>query len=79
MDGRYRNTTTLQHKGVGRPTEGRMARGIALLRSLGPYAALELVLPGGSLLALLLWLYRHRSTALLTPRPLLQSQHISCC
>jgi hypothetical protein len=31
-----------------------------LLRRLGPYAAIELLLPGGSLLALLLWLYRAR-------------------
>ena len=31
---------------------------IAKLRDLAPYAAIELVLPGGSLLALLLWLYR---------------------
>ena len=29
-------------------------------RTLGPYLAVELILPGGSLLALLLWLYRHR-------------------
>ena len=28
------------------------------LRDLAPYAAIELVLPGGSLMALLLWLYR---------------------
>ena len=28
-------------------------------RGLGPYLAVELILPGGSLLALLLWLYRH--------------------
>jgi hypothetical protein len=27
-------------------------------RSFGPYLAIELLLPGGSLLALLLWLYR---------------------
>lgn len=27
-------------------------------RSIGPYLAIELLLPGGSLLALLLWLYR---------------------
>jgi hypothetical protein len=33
---------------------------VAQLRSLGPYLAVELILPGGSLLALLLWLYRHR-------------------
>jgi len=31
------------------------------LRSLGPYAAIELLLPGGSLIALSLWAYRHRS------------------
>ena len=33
------------------------------LRNLGPYLAVELILPGGSLLALILWLYRHRSVA----------------
>jgi len=31
---------------------------IAVGRTLGPYLAIELVLPGGTLLALLLWLYR---------------------
>ena len=30
------------------------------LRSLAPYALIELIMPGGSLMALLLWLYRHR-------------------
>jgi hypothetical protein len=44
---------------------GWAARGLALVRSLGPYAAIELLLPGGSVLALLLWLYRrHRRTRL---------------
>lgn len=33
---------------------------IAKLRILAPYAAIELILPGGSLLALLLWLYRRQ-------------------
>lgn len=33
---------------------------VVQLRGLGPYLALELILPGGSLLALALWLYRHR-------------------
>jgi hypothetical protein len=33
---------------------------IAKLRELAPYAAIELVLPGGSLMALALWLYRRR-------------------
>jgi hypothetical protein len=36
---------------------------LARLRDLAPYAVLELVLPGGSVMALLLWLYRrHKGT-----------------
>ena len=35
-----------------------MARTAALLRTIGPYAVIELILPGGSLIALLLWLCR---------------------
>ena len=31
---------------------------IAAGRSFGPYLVIELLLPGGSLVALLLWLYR---------------------
>ena len=31
---------------------------IAVGRTFGPYLAIELLLPGGSLVALLLWLYR---------------------
>jgi hypothetical protein len=38
-----------------------IARLPALLRSLGPYAAIELLLPGGSVIALLIWVYRHRA------------------
>jgi hypothetical protein len=30
-------------------------------RSLSPYLLVELLLPGGSIIALLLWLFRHRS------------------
>lgn len=36
---------------------GRM---LQLARGLGPYAAIELLLPGGSMLALLYWWYRRR-------------------
>jgi hypothetical protein len=32
-------------------------------RSLGPYLAIELILPDGSIGALLLWTYRHRAAA----------------
>ena len=39
-------------------------RAAAALRDLGPYAAIELLLPGGSLVILLLWLYRrHKKSA----------------
>jgi hypothetical protein len=33
-----------------------------LLRNLGPYLAVELLLPGGSLIALLLWFFQHKHT-----------------
>jgi hypothetical protein len=39
---------------------GWMAGAIAGLKEFGPYAAIELVLPGGSLIAILLWLHRRR-------------------
>jgi hypothetical protein len=41
---------------------GWLARAIAGLRSLAPYAAIEILLPGGSLMALLLWLYRRQKS-----------------
>ena len=33
------------------------------LKGLAPYAAMELILPGGSLVAVLLWLYRRQKKA----------------
>jgi hypothetical protein len=39
---------------------GFAAAVIARFRALAPYALMELVLPGGSVMALLLWLYRRR-------------------
>ena len=43
---------------------------MAMLKQLGPYAAIELVLPGGSLIAVLLWLYRHTKPIVrTTPAP----------
>ena len=29
-------------------------------RAIGPYVAIELILPGGSLIAALVWIYRNR-------------------
>jgi len=40
---------------------------VAKLREFAPYAAMELVLPGGSLMALGLWLYRGQRRAALLP------------
>jgi hypothetical protein len=33
---------------------------LAKLKDVAPYAAIELILPGGSLIALVLWFYRRR-------------------
>jgi hypothetical protein len=41
---------------------------VAKLREFAPYAAMELVLPGGSLMALGLWLYRRQRKASPLPR-----------
>jgi hypothetical protein len=40
---------------------GYAAAAIVRLKALAPYALIELVLPGGSVMALLLWLYRRRN------------------
>jgi hypothetical protein len=40
---------------------------VAKLREFAPYAAIELVMPGGSLMALALWLYRRQRRAALLP------------
>ena len=45
-----------------------VVRGLALLKELGPYAAIEILLPGGSLIAIGLWLYaRHKAGKPLLP------------
>jgi len=41
---------------------GHAAAVIVRLKALAPYALMELVLPGGSVMALLLWLYRRRKS-----------------
>ena len=39
---------------------GWLSVGLAGLKTLAPYAAIELLLPGGSLMALGLWFYQRR-------------------
>ena len=41
---------------------GRAAAVIVRFRALAPYALIELIPPGGSVVALLLWLYRRRKS-----------------
>jgi hypothetical protein len=36
---------------------------VAKMREFAPYTALELIVPGGSVMAVLLWLYRRRKRA----------------
>lgn len=40
-----------------------IAKGLALVKTFGPYALLEFLLPGGTLIAVLVWLYRHHHQA----------------
>jgi len=40
---------------------------VARLKDLAPYAAIEFLLPGGSVIALTLWFYRRRKRAPATP------------
>ena len=48
-----------------------MNRLVSVLRELGPYGAMALILPGGSLIALALWMSQHRSSGEALRRPLL--------
>jgi hypothetical protein len=41
---------------------GLLLRSAGLLRGLAPYAAIEILLPGGSLIALALWFYRRQKS-----------------
>jgi len=41
---------------------GNAAAVIVRLKAIAPYALIELILPGGSVMALLLWLYRRRKS-----------------
>jgi hypothetical protein len=55
---------TPRHETLG-PTAPRklgayVAVVLAKVKDLAPYAAIELILPGGSLVALVLWFYRRR-------------------
>jgi hypothetical protein len=42
---------------------GVAAAVVVRLKALAPYALIDLILPGGSVIALLLWLYRRRKNA----------------
>jgi len=59
-------TTVLQ--GITLKPTGRLA---ARIRGLGPYAAIGLLLPGGSLIALFLWFMRHRAWTAIQRRRML--------
>jgi hypothetical protein len=53
----YANSVSIL-KGWG----GYAAAAIVRLKALAPYALIELILPGGSVTALVLWLYRRRKS-----------------
>jgi len=49
-----------RHRPVALKLSAYAAIAVAKLRSFAPYALMELILPGGSVMALLLWLYRRQ-------------------
>jgi hypothetical protein len=53
---------------------GRIRATWGVLKELAPYAAIELVLPGGTILAILCWLYRRRRSA---SRPVAEQDGVS--
>ena len=46
---------------AGRDQDVAMTKLIQAAREASPYLLVELILPGGTLIAILLWLYRNRS------------------
>jgi len=52
--------TRLERTPVDSGLIGYAAAAIVRFKALAPYALIELILPGGSVMALLLWLYRRR-------------------
>jgi hypothetical protein len=46
-----------------RSFDGYVMAVVGRLKDLAPYALMELILPGGSLMAVLLWLYRRQKKA----------------
>jgi hypothetical protein len=49
------------------------------LRSLGPYVLVELILPGGTLIAILLYLYQHKPSLVRSPELAQQASACACC
>jgi hypothetical protein len=56
-----------------------LKRGLALLRGIGPYAAIEILLPGGTLIALLLWLSRRGAFTTIAGRDLQSVAIVRVC
>jgi hypothetical protein len=52
--------TSANYMAILKGWSGYAAAVIVRLKALAPYALIELILPGGSVMALLLWLYRRR-------------------
>ena len=52
-----------RHTPFGLKIKAYTAVVVAKLRAVAPYALIELILPGGSVMALLLWLYRRHKKA----------------
>lgn len=60
-DGTASVAVTALQEGTFQTLMGWLVRGAAGLRDLAPYAAIEILLPGGSLMALGLWFFRRKA------------------
>jgi hypothetical protein len=59
-DGTVSRATTEPRRSASHTSAGWLTRGVKGLRAVAPYAAIEFLLPGGSLIAFGLWLFQRK-------------------
>jgi hypothetical protein len=66
-DGTVSRATAEPRGRASQTSAGWLTRGVSGLRAVAPYAAIELLLPGGSLIAFGLWLFQRKIKKMPTP------------
>jgi len=59
-DGTVSRAAAELRRRASQTSAGWLTRGVTVLRAVAPYAAIEILLPGGSLIAFGLWLFRRK-------------------